>query len=436
MKLKIQALGIVMLLFGSPIIHFFRDFAGILPKSALIMPIFSVVFFGMIFVNFDSFKKLYKPNFNISALAWLFLGYSIYLAIMSEYTRKPAIEAFNYSFLVIYFFLICGVHRRVATVIIPIIILVTLADNLALLYAFIRNPFTQLGQRAIISDAGWGEGAGNPSLYSFMAFTGIIASIIYFKTASVLWKIIAIANTVTSVAVILMTLIRVTMFAGVLCVFVFLFFNMKSFLKKSKIGAWYNYGFSKNNFILFSLFLGAVIVFLFVINPKVLNSLLVYVENSSRTLTHVIDTILQKSENKGAIDPSAANRLSTFKYASEMLTNEPLRMIYGFGYRFLYVDIPLMQVFLEEGIIGLIIILMFHYFIIKNVFSAMQIADNQWILLLSYYYMLLLLTSFTRGEPYDPYFWNYFLTIARFLKPEDMILNPTPKRELLSEASN
>lgn len=432
MKLKIQALGIVMLLFGSPIIHFFRDFMGLLPKSALIMPIFSVIFFGMIFINFDSFKKLYKPNYNISVLAWIFLGYSIYLATISEYTRKPAIEAFNYSFLAIYFFLLCGVHKRVATVIIPIIILVTFADNLALLIAFIRNPFTQLGQRAIISDAGWGEGAGNPSLYSFMAFTGIIASIIYFNKASVLWKIIAIGTTLTSIAVILMTLIRATMFTVVLCIAAYLFFNFKSLTKKKKIGAWYNYGFSKNNFILFSLFFLIVVVFLFVINPKILDSLLVYVENSSRTLTHVIDTILQKSANKGAIDPSAANRLTTFNYAVDMLSNDPIRMIYGFGYRFLYVDIPLMQVFLEEGIIGLIIILMFHYFIIKNAFTAMQIADNQWILLLCYYYLLLLLTSFTRGEPYDPYFWNYFLTIARFLKPEDMVLNPKTNDNLLA----
>jgi hypothetical protein len=423
MKLKIQAFAIAMILFGSPIIHFFRDFAGVLPKSPLIMPIFSVLFFGMIFLTFDSFKKTYKPNFNISATAWCFLGYSIFLATLSNTINKPLIETVNYIFLIIYFYLLCGVSHKVAKVMIPIIILVTFADNLALLIAFIRNPFTQLGERAIISDTGWGQGAGNPSLYSFMAFTGILASVIYFNRANVLWKIIAIGTTLSSIAVILMTMIRATMFTLVLCAFAYIFFNFKSFFKKSKIGAWYNYGFSKSNFILFSLFILAIVVFLFVINPKVLNSLLVYVENSTRTLTHVIDTILQKSANKGAVDPSAANRLSTLKYSIDMLGNEPLKMIYGFGYRYLYVDVPLMQVFLEEGIIGLSLIIMFHYFVIKNSFTAMQIANNQWILLLAYYYLLLLFTSFTRGEPYDPYFWNYFLTIARFMKKEDMILS-------------
>ncbi|MES2796183.1 MAG: hypothetical protein V4683_09465 [Bacteroidota bacterium] len=424
MKLKIQAFGITMLLFGSPIIHFFRDFMGVLPKTPLIMPVFSVLFFGMIFITFDSFKRLYKPNFNISVMAWCFLGYSMFLATISDYTRKPALEAFNYAFLIIYFYILCGVHKNVAKEMIPIVILVTLFDNLALLVAFIRNPFTQIGQRAIISDAGWGEGAGNPSLYSFMAFTGIIASIIYFNRAKVIWKIIAIGTVLTSIAVILMTMIRATMITLVLCVLFYLFFNAKSFFKKSKIGAWYNYGFSKSNFILFSMVIFLGIGLLLFINPKILNSLLTYVENSSRTLTHVIDTVFQSGDSKPQhVDPSAANRLTTFNYSVDMLIEDPIKMIYGFGYRFLYVDIPLMQVFLEEGIIGLTLILMFHYFIIKNISLAVQVSNNQWIMLLVYYYLLLLLTSLTRGEPYDPYFWNYFLTIARFLKPEDMIVN-------------
>lgn len=424
MKLKIQAFAIVMLLFGSPIIHFFRDFAGVLPKSPLIMPIFSVLFFGMIFITFDSFKKLYKPNYNISVMAWLFLGYSIFLATVSEHVRKPAIEFLNYSFLAIYFFLLCGVHKRVAKEMIPIIILVTFLDNLALLYAFIKNPFTQLGQRAIISDAGWGEGAGNPSLYSFMAFTGIIASLIYYNKAKVIFKILSIGTVLTSIAVILMTMIRATMITIVLCAIFYLFFNAKHFFKKSNIGRWYNYGISKSNFVLFSIGLISVVIILFVTNPKILNSLLTYVENSSRTLTHVIDTVFASSESKPQhVDPSAANRLTTFNYSIKLLAEDPVKMIYGFGYRFLYVDIPLLQVFLEEGIIGFILILMFHYFIAKNIFIAAQIANNQWIMLLVYYYILLLLTSLTRGEPYDPYFWNYFLTIARFLKPEDMVLN-------------
>ncbi len=438
MRLKIQALGIVMLLFGSPIIHFFRDFMGVLPKSALIMPIFSILFFGMIFIGFDSFKRVYKPNYNISTMAWCFLGYGVFLSFISEYTRKPAIEAFNYSFLAIYFALLCGVHARVAKVIVPIVILVVLGDNLALLIAFIKNPFTQLGQRAIISDAGWGEGAGNPSLYSFMAFTGFIASIIYFNKATIFWKLICIGTALTSIAVILMTLIRATMFTMVICAVFYMFFNYKSFLRKKNIGAWYNYGFSKNNFILLSTTLLVFIIGLSLVNPKVVTSLLVYVENSSRTLTHVIDTILQKSANQGAVDASAANRLSTFNYSIDMLLDSPSHMLYGFGYRFLYVDIPLMQVFLEEGLIGLTILLMFHYFVLKNVFLAVQVSNNPWILLLVYYYILLLMNSISRGEPYDPYFWNYFLTIARFLKPEDMIMGSEKiiKTEKLSPIYN
>ena len=322
------------------------------------------------------------------------------------------------------------VPKEVGKVIVPIIILVALFDNLALLIAFIKNPFTQLGQRAIISDAGWGEGAGNPSLYSFMAFTGLVASIIYYKSANLFWKIIAIVTILTGFAVMLMTLIRATMFTLIICGVFYLFFNGKKLLKKGNYGVWYNYGFSKSNFFLFSLFFLVAIVGLFFISPKIVNSLMVYVENSTRTLSNVIETILSSEGKKAmSIDPSAANRLGTFNYSVRLLTDDPLRIIYGYGYKFLYVDIPIMQVFLEEGIIGLSLILMFHFFVMKNAMIAMQVATNQWITLLAYYYLLLLMNSVSRGEPYDPYFWNYFLTIARFLKPEDMILDTFKKQK-------
>jgi hypothetical protein len=423
MRLKIQAFAIAMLLFGSPIIHFFRDFVGILPKTPLIMPVFSALFFVMIFFTLESYKKLYKPNFNISTAAWCFLGYSMFLAVLSEYTPKPMIEILNYTFLGIYFYLLCGVNKNVAQEITPIIILITLFDNLALLIAFIRNPLTQLGQRAIISDAGWGEGAGNPSLYSFMAFTGIIASIIYYNKARILFKMVSIATIFTSIAVILMTMIRATMITIVLCGLFYLFFNFKNIFRKSNIGAWYNRGLSKSNFFLLATVLMAfALVFVF-ISPKVLDSLYLYIERSTSTLTNVIEALIKTKETKtGFVDPSAANRLDTINYSFKYLMDEPLKIIYGFGYRFLYVDVPILQVLLEEGVIGLLLILMFHYYVIKNVTLAVQVSNNQWIMLWVYYYILLALTSFTRGQPYDPYFWNYFLTIARFLKPEDMVL--------------
>jgi hypothetical protein len=422
MKLKIQALGIVMVLFGSPIIHFFRDFVGVLPKSPLIMPVFSVVFFAMIF-SFSHLKKIYKPNFNISVTAWCFLGYSMFMAIITDIPIKTGVEAFNYFFLALYFFLICGVNIKVSKVIIPIVILVVLFDNFALIVAFIRNPFTQIGQRAIISDVGWGEGAGNPSLYSFMAFTGLIASLLIYNKAKLIWKIIAIGTMLSSVAVILMTLIRATIFTLVLCLIFYLIMNRKEIFKKSKIDRWYNYGFEKTNFILFSLIVVTGLVILVVIDKKLLANLFTYVESSYKVVSHVIETLTAGNDKKSAmIDPSAANRLNTFGYAVSMLNEEPLKIIYGFGYRFMYVDIPLMQILLEEGLIGLVLILMFHYYVSKNVILAGQIANNKWILLLVYYYILLLMNSVSRGQPYDPYFWNYFLTIARFMKPEYMVL--------------
>ena len=62
-----------------------------------------------------------------------------------------------------------------------------------------------------------------------------------------------------------------------------------------------------------------------------------------------------------------------------------------------------------EGLIGLSIILMFHYFVSKNVILALQISDNKWITILCFYYFLLIMNSVSRGQPYEPYFWIYFM---------------------------
>ncbi len=423
MKLKIQALGIVMILFGSPIIHFFRDFARVIPQSPFVMPIASVFFFGMI-LSLNHFKKINAPNYNISVMAWCFLGYSMFLALISTLPINKNIEFFNYAFLIIYFFLICGVSRNVAKVIIPILVIVTLIDNFALVYAFIKNPFTQLGQRAIISDVGWGEGTGNPSLYSFMAFTGIIASIILYNKSDIKWKIICLVNILSSIGVILMTLVRTTIFTLVLCAIFYVFINWKKIFAKKENSHWYDLGLSKSNFILMSIFLIIALIALFTVNSKIIANLWKYVETSYDVALRVFQTILASDEKKATnIDPSAANRVGLFNYAIELLITEPSRIIYGYGYRFLYCDIPLMQIFLEEGLIGLIMIIMFHYYVGKNVILAAQISNNSWILLLVYYYIMLAMNSISRGQPYDPYFWNYFLTIARFIKPEDMVIN-------------
>jgi hypothetical protein len=423
MKLKIQAFGIVMILFGSPIIHFFRDFMGVLPKSPLIMPIFSVIFFIMI-LSFGHLKKIFLPNRNISIFAWCFLGYSMFMALITDQPIKSAIEAFNYLFLGIYFYLICGVNIKVSKVIIPIVVLVTLGDNLALLIAFIKNPFTQIGQRAIISDVGWGEGAGNPSLYSFMAFAGIIASLLILNHRRIIWKLIAVANISTSIVVILMTLIRATIFTGILCLAFYLVFNLKYFVKKPKLTKWYDFGISKSNFIVLSFLVVIGIASIFVLNKKVVESMYTYVEHSYNFASNVVETILAGGKGKKATaDISAANRVTTFNYSMQLLTDNPIKMIYGYGYRFLYVDIPIIQVFLEEGLIGLFLILMFHYYVSKNVILAAQIANNKWIQFWIYYYILLIMNSVSRGQPYDPYFWNYFLTIARFMKSDYMVFS-------------
>lgn len=120
-RLHIQALGLVMVLFGSPIIHFFRDFLTIIPKSPLVMPAFSFVFFAMM-LSARHFTKLYKPNYNMAVTGAIFLAYAIFLAFISPHPLKLGTELSNYIFLAVFFYLLCGLSYKISYVIMPIIV--------------------------------------------------------------------------------------------------------------------------------------------------------------------------------------------------------------------------------------------------------------------------------------------------------------------------
>jgi hypothetical protein len=419
MKLKIQALGIAMLLFGSPIIHFFRDFFTIIPKSSLIMPLFSIIFLGMVF-NLNQFKRIYKPNYNLSVTAWAFLGYSMFMACISPHKLKVELEIFNYLFLIIFFFVLCGVSNDIDKIALKYIILVVILCNLALIVSFIVNPFSKLGERATISNAAWGDGGGNPTLYALIAFAGIIASLLEYAKAKFNFKLIILFCLFTSMAVLLMTVVRSMLISISLAIIVYIFTRISAPTKQPKL--WYQKSISKSNLYVIGIFIFASTLILIFFGDKILNAINLYSKIFIRVAGNVFETVLEG--NKKA-DVSAGNRLVTLIAAQNKLSEGPLIVIFGAGYRFLYLDVPFVQVLLEEGLIGFTLILIFHFQLWKHFFQIATRPTSNWLKFWMYFYISQFVNSFTRGEPYDPYFWIYFLAMAIFIKLPQKKVNLT-----------
>jgi hypothetical protein len=421
MRLKIQALGLAMVLFGSPIIHFFRDFKSIIPDHPAVMPLFSLVFFGMM-LSKSHFTNLYKPNKALSGTAWTFLGVSFYYLLFGTGNEQIFKESFNFIFLLLFFYILCGVNRDIAKVIIPIIILVTLVDNFALIVSFILNPFARLGQRAVISNAKWGEGAGNPSLNSYMAFTGIIASCIWFNRGKLFWKLTALLSIFTGFITIALTMVRSTFFTLALCFIVYLIFNKRKIFRKNP-KAWYEKTYNKYNIYLFGLMALVGLLFFFVFFEKFSGTISYVYDTIATTLGRAINTVLGTTNTKNDIvDPSAANRIITVSVALEGIFTDPWIFFFGKGYKALYVDVPILEVWYDTGLVGLIPYLMFLYFLWKNLIKVGFISNNPWLQFWVYYSILLAMNLIARGQPFDPYFWNYFLVMVRFVKADDLML--------------
>lgn len=424
LKLRLQAIGISMLLFGSPIIHFFRDYVGVLPKSPYLMPIASIFWLIIIF-DINRFKNIFKPNTVLLKVSCWFFFIALAWALFNFETFNWFKEGNNYIFLLLYLFVLCTVPKEIYKYIFQAIIIITIFDNLALIYSFVKNPLQQIGQRAIISADGWGEGTGNPTLYSFMAFAGIIATYICFNKLGIIWKFIQAGNILTGFAVIFLTMTRATFIAFGIIIILSFIFNLFKIKKYSKLKLTER-RFSKTNFAL--IFIAIVIGPLFILNfnPKLVKAINVYTSQSMKALGAAITTISEgKKEGKKAkyADDSAKGRVENLALVGMYFNENPQKFIIGFGYKFFYVDIPIVQVLIDLGILGLFFYLLFQYKLFQNIRQIYYESNNPWLKFWWLYYCLLLVNMVSRGQPYEAYFWMYYVTMIRFFTKENLTIN-------------
>lgn len=372
-------------------------------------------------MNKTPIKLGYKPNLLLFQVGISFLLISIFYFIFYNGDKGSFIsEIINFVFLFLYLLFLLKAKNSIQGYLPIIILFFTLITNLALIYSISTNPAYVIGSRATVQfKSATGDFAGNPHMYSRNGLAGFIISIlIIFKNDLTLWlknsalvRLASHANLWISLLVIVLTQTRVTFISLIIVVLAILIFvfPLKSFFK---VTHWYVVGFYMSIFYYLNI-LNNRYSFVELIN-NYFNSFLGLVYKA-------LNTGLKLGKNDD-VDDSAMGRVSNFNYFIELWNDNPMNFLFGFGYRFRYIDIPVLESFINFGFIGFVLYLSFN--IILLVYSIKAFKSNSiFQIFLGLFYLHTFLAIFSSGRPLDFTYWIAFLVYIRFLGVKDYELN-------------
>ena len=414
-----NSIGIILLWIGPPLIYFLKGYSSLGSGS-----VFTGIcyFLGILLMLNDTPIKIgYKPNLLLFQVGISFLIISIFYFIFYNGDKGSFnSEIINFVFLSLYLLFLLKAKNSIQGYLPIIILFFTLITNLALIYSISTNPAYVIGSRATVQfKSATGDFAGNPHMYSRNGLAGFIISILLiFKNDLTLWlknsalvRLAAHANLWISLLVIVLTQTRVTFISLIIVMLAILIFvfPLKSFFK---VTHWYVVGFYMSIFYYLN----------------VLNNRYSFVElinnyfNSFLGLVYkALNTGLKLGKNDD-VDDSAMGRVSNFNYFIELWNDNPMNFLFGFGYRFRYIDIPVLESFINFGFIGFLLYLSFN--IILLVYSIKAFKSNSiFQIFLGLFYLHTFLAIFSSGRPSDFTYWIAFLVYIRFLGIKDNELN-------------
>ena len=410
-----SSIGIILLWIGPPLIYFLKGYTSLGSGS-----IFTGIcyFVGIaLMMNNTPVKIGYKPNILLFQFGISFLLIAIFYFIFYNGDKGSFnTEIINFAFLFFYLLFLLKAKNDIQGYLPIIILLFTLITNLALIYSISTNPAYVIGSRATVQfKSATGDFAGNPHMYSRNGLAGFIISILLIcKNDLSLWlknsaivRLAAHANLWISLLVIVLTQTRVTFISLIIVNMAVLIFVIpyRSFFK---VFHWYVIAFYMS-----------ILYYLNILNNRY--SFLELINNYFNSFL----TLVYKAVNTGLkggktadVDDSAMGRVSNFNYFIELWNDNPINFLFGFGYRFRYIDIPVLESFINFGLLGFLLYLSFN--IILLVYSVKAFKSNSiFQIFLGLFYLHTFLAIFSSGRPLDFTYWIAFLVYIRFLGVKD-----------------
>ena len=358
-------------------------------------------------------KLGFLPNLHLLLFGGVFFFISqLYLFLYNFERQSFNLDVFSLILILLYFLFLLKTDNEIKDIIPFWIFIFTLIINFSLLYSISTNPLYSFGVRATVQ-FGTDDYTGNPYIYAKNGFAGFIIStlLLKFRNSPIKYysnffvQFFSHANLWISVAVIFLTQTRSMFLSFAIILIPLLFLSRNYSVEKATIKI--NYA-----FYLFYAFLIVLFIF-FNVKYSILDVISNIFLHSYETFSGAIRTAL----SMGTIsqDSSAMSRVFTLEYLIKIIQERPELLLIGGGYRFLYLDIPVLEVLINFGILNFIFYLVFTFYLLK--FSMRAIfSSNVFQIFLGYMSVQLFIASFTSGRPLDFSFWISYLIFIRFFE--------------------
>ena len=406
-----NSLGILLLWILPPLIYFLKAYVGLGGGSLFTGIVYS---FGIFLLLTPLHSKIgFKPNVLLLQVgAAFFCQALLYFFIYNMEGRSFAIDSINFFLLFFFFLFLLRVDNEVQKYLPVLILATTLVTSLALLYSIYTNPEFVLGSRATVQyKSTSGEFTGNPHVYSRNGLAGFIISmlllhykdeVIYLGNKNYI-RLLSHVNLLISLLVIVLTQTRATILSlGIVIIFMSIFvFKWKDIFTKIR------------GYIL--VYYGLLIVGIFYFEEKFKFWKLVtgYFNSFQNLFFKAVNTGLSLGKSS-EYDESAMGRVVNINFFFNLWKNDPWGFILGHGYKKRYIDIPVLESFINFGVIGLVTFVLFNSLILYFSIKALK-SINVFQVFIGLFYIHTLVATFVAGRPVDFSFWVSYIVIIRFL---------------------
>jgi hypothetical protein len=406
-----NAIGILLLVIGPPFFYFIRAQLHIGGGSVT-----SGVFYlmSLFLISTPLHPKLgFRPNVILLQTGGLFFLFTmIYFFLLNREPQNRFLDLINIAVIILFFILIIRVDNQIQKFLPFWIIIISLIINVILLYSVLKNPNYALGLRATVQ-FGEEDFSGNPGIYARDGLIGVTICLLFlfkqedklFQQESIYAFLIALINFILSVITIILTQTRMVLLSTIIILIAFIFFVKKNKVKSEQSGI-------KKKYTYLSLLL---IVYYINIKYQIFKLLEYYINSYWVMFERAIMTGLTLGQTrKTEIDPSAMGRVDNIKYFSELLNFEKYNLIFGKGWRYKYIDIPILEVFINFGIFGLILFALFLIFYLFFSIKSLK-SDSIFQNFLGLFSISILFGMISAGRPMDLGYWLIFILYIRFL---------------------
>jgi len=418
-----DSMALAIFFAGVPLIYFLRDGLLLAPGSTL----FSI---GLIFLPFaitlpfKDFRYFHSPNrVTFPLMCWLLLYMFVYFYLKDRYYFTVNFYTELLTFIIIVFVAFAVLFMRDNAIgrsfIYLTSILVTLSA-VSLMYYVSKNPFYVIGQRAAFGYGGE-MGVGNPHINSKVAYFGIVLGVLALKNhkSVKLGLIFPLILILLNVAILFLTQTMLAFLATFAFAALFLVFNL-SF--SNAIGT-FRLFFSKW-YILALMLLGAVALgYQINKNKKLLDPAFNYFNTRFEGIKQsFFDSAEEKKVKvKETGDDSANTRITHIGKVFERLQKSFDEgnyhyILFGQGYKFMYVDVPHLEMLDSFGLTGFVFFTIIFLRLIMMSLREMRDPESTGTEFLAYAFIYFFFSNFTSGQMLDYTRFATLFIFCRFLK--------------------